>query len=102
MKIKRKFFYVRKQWEHHLYFAANGFMRSKRYKNETTVRYGIRLQPKRRRRRSIAVRNLKQLYNYTFTELLCAEMEFDEGAFDSHHGVDYKWVKKHRVCAYHY
>lgn len=71
------------------------------FKVKDTFFRGIKHVTKRYRR-SIAIRDLKRLYKCAFIELLCAEMEFDEGAFDSHHGIDCKWVKKRRIYVYRY
>lgn len=59
MKLKHLFYNTRLLWEHHSYFTMKGWLRYKdsilnvkRYKNEILVRYGIKLQPKRRHRKT--------------------------------------------------
>lgn len=57
--------------------------------------FGIKIKPKRRHKRSIAIRDLKQLLSWdekTFEELNCW----------CEHGVTCSQIKKHRIYVYTY
>ena len=106
MKLKNLFYSTSKLWGfHRQYFTLKGWLRFKDHillqkRFQFLSRYGIKLQPKRRHRRSVAIRNLKRLYGFTISDLLLP-IEFPKRlAFP--HGIGYKQYLGRRLYIFYF